>query len=81
MFRQFHGRVKRTYQAILHDTGHRQGASAVRTEVSLDGQGGRIGCQVQRSQRLLRGYLLVLRSTPSASLVNSGGGHRLFPSR
>src|SRR5207248_2765637 len=37
-FRQFHRGIERTYQAVLHDTRHGQGAPAKPAKVSLHGR-------------------------------------------
>jgi hypothetical protein len=77
VFRQLHCGIERTYQAILDDTCHGQGAPAKAAKVRLYRRGGCIGRQFKRRHLGFRSDLLVSRSTPRTPLVNSLGGHWL----
>src|SRR4051812_35122388 len=71
VFRQFHGGIEGTDEAILHDAGHGQGSTAA-GKVGLDGQGGRVGRHVEGREVWFRGELFVKRAASGAAVINAG---------
>jgi len=79
VFRQLHGGIKVTHQAVLHDTRHGYWTPEVPTKVRLYGGRRRAGGQFQGRQLRLGGDLLVSGSTSRVPRVNFGGRHGVIP--